>query len=151
MKNVKAKIFDNTKYQIEFFRIFLNESNKKWFNSISEIAKNVNIPQPELSNIFSWKKWLIEEKFNQLMGWLWFTDKDVKEIERKAKENLYRREYWKEINNNSEEIEKFKKMTREEQREYFLWQMALSVNWKNREAFIADVDKTIDFFLEKYK
>ena len=99
MKNVKAKIFDNTKYQIEFFRIFLNESNKKWFNSISEIAKNVNIPQPELSNIFSWKKWLIEEKFNQLMGWLWFTDKDVKEIERKAKENLYRREYWKEINN----------------------------------------------------
>ena len=42
-------------------------------------------------------------------------------------------------------------MTREEQREYFLWQMALSVNWKNREAFIADVDKTIDFFLEKYK
>ena len=99
MKNVKAKIFDNTKYQIEFFRIFLNESNKKWFNSISEIAKNVNIPQPELSNIFSWKKWLIEEKFNQLMGWLWFTDKEVKEIERKAKENLYRREYWKEINN----------------------------------------------------
>ena len=99
MKNVKAKIFDNTKYQIEFFRIFLNESNKKWFNSISEIAKNVNIPQPELSNIFSWKKWLIEEKFNQLMGWLWFTDKDVKEIERKAKDNLYRREYWKEINN----------------------------------------------------
>ena len=85
------------------------------------------------------------------MGWLWFTDKDVKEIERKAKENLYRREYWKEINNNSEEIEKFKKMTREEQREYFLWQMALSVNWKNREAFIADVYKTIDFFLEKYK
>ena len=42
-------------------------------------------------------------------------------------------------------------MTREEQRAYFLKQMAFSVSWKNRDAFMEDVDKTIDFFLEKYK
>lgn len=126
MKTEKAKIFDNTRYQIEFFRIFLNEASIKWFTSITEIAKRVWIPQPELSNIFSWKKWLIEEKFNQLMTWTWFSEKEIKEIEKKAKENLYRRDYWNEIDNLPTE---WKDISEYEEQE--LWKILFSkISWK---------------------
>lgn len=97
-----------------------------------------------LSKIYSSEKYYI-----RMLEALNFSEKEINDIMLEARKIKNNAENW-EINEN-DEIEKFKKMTREEQREYFLWQMALSVNWKNREAFIADVDKTIDFFLEKYK
>ncbi len=97
-----------------------------------------------LSKIYSSEKYYI-----RMLEALNFSGKEINDIMLEARKIKNNAENW-EINEN-DEIEKFKKMTREEQREYFLWQMALSVNWKNREAFIADVDKTIDFFLEKYK
>ena len=98
-----------------------------------------------LSKIYSSEKYYI-----RMLEALNFSEREINEIMIEARKIKNNAENWLEDNEN-EEIEKFKKMTREEQREYFLWQMALSVNWKNREAFIADVDKTIDFFLEKYK
>ncbi len=98
-----------------------------------------------LSKIYSSEKYYI-----RMLEALNFSEREINDIMLEARKIKNNAENWLEDNEN-EEIEKFKKMTREEQREYFLWQMALSVNWKNREAFIADVDKTIDFFLEKYK
>ena len=98
-----------------------------------------------LSKIYSSEKYYI-----RMLEALNFSEKEINDIMLEARKIKNNAENWL-ADNENEEIEKFKKMTREEQREYFLWQMALSVNWKNREAFIADVDKTIDFFLEKYK
>ena len=98
-----------------------------------------------LSKIYSSEKYYI-----RMLEALNFSEREINDIMLEARKIKNNAENWLEDNEN-EELEKFKKMTREEQREYFLWQMALSVNWKNREAFIADVDKTIDFFLEKYK
>lgn len=136
--------------RIQYIVNSINSELEKRKITKTELAERIWITQPAVTPFLTMKRMWTDDYYEKIMKWF-LTESEIKKIFQKADEELYKYKYWKEINNNSEEIEKFKKMTREEQREYFLWQMALSVNWKNREAFIADVDKTIDFFLEKYK
>ena len=112
---------------------------EKWIQII-EIAAKAWTSQPNVSNDF----------FRKIAEAIPLTDTEIKKIFQKADQEEYRYKYWTDIEK-SDEIEEFKKMTREEQRAFFLKQMAFSVSWKNRDAFMEDVDKTIDFFLEKYK
>ena len=122
---------------------------EKWIQII-EIAAKAWTSQPNVSNALNAKKSFSDDFFRKIAEAIPLTDIEIKKIFQRADQEEYRYKYWTDIEK-SDEIEEFKKMTREEQRAYFLKQMAFSVSWKNRDAFIEDVDKTIDFFLEKYK
>lgn len=107
-----------------------------------------------ISNPLQWKIIWSDKLFKRIAEALWIWDKEVNEIFKNADLELTRRKYpeeFEEKKDNNEEIQNFLKMTREEQRQYFLNQMALSVKWVNKEAFIKDLDTTIDFFINKYK
>lgn len=116
-----------------------------------EFWKKVWVTQASINQYLNLSKIYSSEKYYiRMLEALDFSEKEIKEIMLEARRIKNIAENWWEMEEQTE-IQNFLKMSREEQRKYFLEQMALSVKWVNKEAFIKDLDTTIDFFINKYK
>lgn len=150
MLNEKEALFKKASYIVDKINRKIRE---KWLNQ-EELWKKIWVTQSSVNQYLNLSKIYSSEKYYiRMLEALNFWENEINTIIKESRRIQRNAEFWdlQLDNENNEEIKNFLKMSREEQRQYFLKQIALSVKGINRDAFIKDLDSTIDFFINKYK
>ena len=117
------------------WNIIKNIISEKWY-TITEVADKIWITQPALSRALNWSVVWSDNLFSKIMKWTNISDKEIKNIFKKADQEEYKYRYWEDIDPNALEDIDFDVML---SREY----------WINDKDAIKDVKKYIEFIKNK--